>query len=54
MTDRLYYRDSFLYDFDVEIREVVESPRPGLILNRSALRFTRALRGTAPAPEATR
>jgi alanyl-tRNA synthetase len=36
MTDRLYYHDSFLYDFDAEVREVVSSPRPALILDRSA------------------
>jgi alanyl-tRNA synthetase len=36
MTDRLYYHDSFLYHFDAEIREVVETPRPALILDRSA------------------
>jgi alanyl-tRNA synthetase len=36
MTDRLYYRDSFLYDFDAEVRGVVESPRPALILDRTA------------------
>jgi alanyl-tRNA synthetase len=36
MTDRLYYHDSFLYDFDAEVREVVNSPRPALILDRSA------------------
>ncbi len=36
MTDRLYYRDSFLYDFDAEIHEVAENPRPALILDRSA------------------
>ena len=36
MTDRLYYHDSFLYDFDAEIREALESPRPALILDRSA------------------
>lgn len=36
MTDRLYYRDSFLYDFDAEIREVVDNPRPTLILDRTA------------------
>lgn len=36
MTDRLYYHDSFLYDFDAEIREAPDSPRPGLILDRSA------------------
>jgi alanyl-tRNA synthetase len=36
MTDRLYYHDSFLYDFDAEVREVTDSPRPGLVLDRSA------------------
>jgi alanyl-tRNA synthetase len=36
MTDRLYYQDSFLYDFDAEVRDVVESPRPALILDRTA------------------
>ena len=36
MTTRLYYHDSFLYDFDAEVREVVDSPRPALILDRSA------------------
>jgi len=36
MTDRLYYHDSFLYDFDAEVSEVVETPRPALILNRTA------------------
>jgi alanyl-tRNA synthetase len=36
MTDRLYYRDSFLYDFDAEVQEVAASPRPFLILDRSA------------------
>jgi len=36
MTDRLYYHDSFLYDFDAEVREVVDSPRLGLILDRTA------------------
>lgn len=36
MTDRLYYRDSFLYDFDAEVRSVLESPRPALILDRTA------------------
>jgi alanyl-tRNA synthetase len=33
VTDRLYYRDSFLYDFDAEVREVLVSPRPALILD---------------------
>jgi len=36
MTDRLYYRDSFLYDFEAEVREVQDSPRPALILDRTA------------------
>jgi alanyl-tRNA synthetase len=36
MTDRLYYNDSFLYDFDAEVREVRDSPRPALILDRTA------------------
>jgi alanyl-tRNA synthetase len=36
MTTRLYYRDSFLYDFDAEVREVLDNPRPGLILDRTA------------------
>jgi alanyl-tRNA synthetase len=36
VTDRLYYRDSFLYDFDAEVREVLVSPRPALILDCTA------------------
>jgi alanyl-tRNA synthetase len=36
MTDRLYYHDSFLYDFDAEVREVADGPRPALILDRTA------------------
>jgi alanyl-tRNA synthetase len=36
MTNCLYYHDSFLYDFDAEVREVTEGSRPGLILDRSA------------------
>jgi alanyl-tRNA synthetase len=36
MTDRLYYHDSFLYDFDAEVEEVPASQRPAVILNRSA------------------
>jgi alanyl-tRNA synthetase len=36
MTTRLYYQDSFLYDFEAEVREVTESPRPALILDRTA------------------
>jgi alanyl-tRNA synthetase len=36
MTDRLYYHDSFLYDFDAEVREVLDNPRPALVLDRTA------------------
>ena len=36
MTQRLYYHDSFLYDFDAEVRELSEGPRPALFLDRSA------------------
>jgi alanyl-tRNA synthetase len=36
MTDRLYYHDSFLYNFDAEVRSVVESPRPAVILDHTA------------------
>jgi hypothetical protein len=36
MTQRLYYHDSFLYDFDAEVRSVLETPRPALILDRTA------------------
>src|SRR6266436_6588754 len=36
MTDRLYYHDSFLYNFDAEVRSIAESPRPAVILDRSA------------------
>ncbi len=36
MTDRLYYHDSFLYDFDAEIAELPTSDRPAVILNRTA------------------
>jgi alanyl-tRNA synthetase len=36
MTDRLYYHDSFLYNFDAEVRSVVETPRPAVILDRTA------------------
>lgn len=36
MTDRLYYRDSFLYHFEAEVREIVENPRPALVLDRTA------------------
>lgn len=36
MTERLYYYDSFLYDFDAQIRELKEGARPGLVLDRTA------------------
>ena len=36
MTTRLYYNDSFLYGFDAEVREVLETPRPGLVLDQTA------------------
>ncbi len=36
MTTRLYYHDSFLYDFEAEVREVQEDPKPALILDRTA------------------
>ena len=36
MTDRLYYHDSFLYDFDAEIEELPQSTLPSLILNQTA------------------
>jgi alanyl-tRNA synthetase len=36
MTDRLYYHDSFLYNFDGEVRSVLETPRPAVVLDRTA------------------
>jgi alanyl-tRNA synthetase len=36
MTDRLYYHDSFLYNFDAEVHSAVETPRPAIILDRTA------------------
>jgi alanyl-tRNA synthetase len=36
MTERLYYHDPLLYQFDAEVRSVVESPRPAIILDRTA------------------
>lgn len=36
MTDRLYYQDSFLYHFDAVVRSVVQTPRPAVILDRTA------------------
>ncbi len=36
MTDRLYYQDSFLYNFEAEVRDTIERPRPALVLDRTA------------------
>jgi alanyl-tRNA synthetase len=36
MADRLYYRDSFLHNFEADVRSVIEGPRPGLVLDRTA------------------
>lgn len=36
MTDRLYYHNSFLYEFDAEVREVQNTPKPAIILDRTA------------------
>src|SRR5579863_3822258 len=36
MTERLYYHDPFLYQFDAEVRSVVETPRPAVVLDRTA------------------
>jgi alanyl-tRNA synthetase len=36
MTDRLYYHDSFLYNFDAEVRSTLETPRPAIVLDRTA------------------
>jgi len=36
MTTRLYYHDSFLYDFEAEVCDLTETPRPALILDRTA------------------
>lgn len=36
MTTRLYYHDSFLYNFDAEIRDISETPRPAITLDRTA------------------
>ena len=36
MTDRLYYHDSFVYNFHAEVRSVAEAPRPAVVLDRTA------------------
>ena len=46
---RLYYHDSFLYDFDAEVREVLDSPRPALILDRTAFYPTSGGQVSTPA-----
>ena len=36
MTERLYYHDSFLYEFDAEVSKVLEGPRAAVVLDRTA------------------
>ncbi len=36
MTERLYYHDSFLYDFEAQVREIADAPRPAIFLDRTA------------------
>jgi len=36
MTDHLYYHDSFLYNFEAKVQSVLETPRPAVVLDRSA------------------
>jgi alanyl-tRNA synthetase len=36
MTSRLYYTDSFLYEFEAAVRGIVSAPRPALILDQTA------------------
>ncbi len=36
MTERLYYHDSFLYNFDAEVHAVEDTPRSALVLDRTA------------------
>jgi len=36
MTERLYYHDSFLYDFEAQIREMQDHPKPAIFLDRTA------------------
>ena len=36
MTERLYYTDSFLYDFEAEVAEVLPGERTALVLDRTA------------------
>jgi alanyl-tRNA synthetase len=36
MTERLYYHDSFLYDFEAQVREMQDHPKPAIFLDRTA------------------
>jgi alanyl-tRNA synthetase len=36
MTERLYYQNSFLYEFDAEVLDVVSTPRPAIVLDQTA------------------
>jgi alanyl-tRNA synthetase len=36
MTEHLYYHDSFLYEFEAEVVELVAEPRPAVVLDRTA------------------
>ncbi len=36
MTTRLYYTDSFLTDFDAQVVETIEQPRPAVVLDQTA------------------
>ena len=36
MTQRLYYHDSFLYDFEAAVSELQANPKPALVLDRTA------------------
>lgn len=36
MTERLYYHDSFLYNFEAEVRDIPGGSRPAVILDRTA------------------
>lgn len=36
MTERLYYHDSFLYEFDAAVVDVIPAPRPAIVLDRTA------------------
>jgi alanyl-tRNA synthetase len=35
-TEHLYYHDSFLYEFEAKVVEVISAPRPALVLDRTA------------------